>query len=189
MAKFINNQGIIIEAIQWDGTEKSAMEIFKKFNAVFIGWDEPENIAVVRYDAHLRIKPYDYVGEQECGLQVFSSDYVAKHLRPITDARALVVEELKKEMLLKLAEKQATKKDDWRKKEFYDLQKKMHKKHCELSDELVQIIIESDTADFGKARLKCADMANYAAMIHDKLNAMELQIMMDKRRKSVSASL
>jgi hypothetical protein len=165
--KYINEQGIVIEALQWDGTEESRRELQDKLCLFGV---------IEKNDYHFRGL---FGNPARLPKHIFEITF-----KPISDARALIVEELKKEMLLKLAERQKTKNDNWRDEDIIDLKKKLQEECAELDYEVIQIVIESDVADFDAARKECADVANYAAIIHDKLNAMELEAISESKEKA-----
>jgi NTP pyrophosphatase (non-canonical NTP hydrolase) len=117
---------------------------------------------------------------------IIDSGYVGDCL-PISNARVLMVEELKKDMLLKLQKRQkAGKTDNWRELGLSVLFQRLTEELLELQVELKNIELDSGSADFDDARRECADVANYTAMIHDLLNGMELEAMHKRKEKNES---
>jgi NTP pyrophosphatase (non-canonical NTP hydrolase) len=117
---------------------------------------------------------------------IIDSGYVGDRL-PISNARVLMVEELKKDMFLKLQKCQKTgKTDDWRELGLSVLFQRLTEELLELQVELKNIELDSGSVDFDNAKRECADVANYAAMIHDLLNGMELEAMHKKKKKNES---
>ena len=103
---------------------------------------------------------------------------------PISAVRVLIAEELKKDMLLKLQKCQKDDKfDEWRELGLSVLFQRLTEEKEELQRELRNVELGAGGANFDAARKKCADVANCAAMIHDSLNAMELEAMHESEEK------
>jgi hypothetical protein len=102
---------------------------------------------------------------------------------PITDDRVLMAEEFKKEMLLEAQKKQeAGYPDDWREKDLSDLFAALQEEIDELERELHKIHLYGGK-DFKAARMENAHCGIVHAFINDKLNAMELEAMLNNVEK------
>jgi hypothetical protein len=172
--KYINKDAdVVVDALKWDGTNAGKSEMRLKFSI-------PDKITIETGDYALKT---DYFSH---GI-LKSGKSFEKHFKPISDARVLIVEELKKGMLLKLQECQKEgKTDEWRELGLSVLFQRLAEELMELQVELKNIELGSGSADFGDARRECADVANYAAMIHDALNGMELEAMHKRKEKNES---
>lgn len=167
--KYINEQGMVIEALQWDGGKEGENDMRLKFNI-------PAGRVIESGDYVFQLAGFSH------GI-LKSANYFKKHFKPISDARVLLVDELAREMLLKLQKCQKDGKlDDWRELGFSVLLQRLDDKILELQREL-RNIEPGAGANFDAARKKCAGVGNYAAMIHDLLNAMELEAVNENRRE------
>lgn len=191
---YINKKGIVIEALQATG-DKGNQEKIENFFKVIIDYQAffDGKWEVLRQPDRIflgYIKRDDYVFQGILNVKTLPQDEFEKHFKPITSARVALVENFKKEMLLKLEQRQQ--KDDWREQSFEALNLALLVEYQELREELDKIlnkgnilgnILGNDTASFDSARKKCADVADYAAMIHDKLNSLELDAMWNDTEK------
>lgn len=186
--KYINKRGDIIDAAEYDGTEESLTEIERMLG--FTLRIDPVGFAMLWRDEILKtdkISPLDCVFYISPVTEMPNYGLAAsfkRQFKPISDARVLMVEELKKDMLLALREDQKDGKlDDWRKLGLSVLYQRLLAEESWLRFELKKIELGDLIADFDAARKKCADAANCAAMIHDSLNGMELETMHKRKEK------
>ncbi len=167
MAYYINDKGIVIEALQYDESEENKKEIERKFgveldhpmlgvhsnlffNTIFVG----------------KLYKYYYVYQETTQPRVLDADYFEKHFKPITDSRVFLVEQAKSVMLSKLYKRQY--KGDWENKSFSTLFAALMEETEELKEELRKIDGKTPDADLQKVIYEAADVMNYAAMIIDK---------------------
>ncbi len=187
--KYINEQGIVIDAVQWDGTGDARQVIENKFG-VLMGANF-DLFYLQRWITTLEIGDYifqhPFFGYR---LDVLAEERF-KNFKPITDARVLMVEELKKEMLIQAQEKQEKGyPDDWRSKELRDLFLDLHEELDELADELeaeLQKTNRREGVNFVAARIEAAHAGLVLAFIIDKLNAMELEAMLENKEKDAGS--
>jgi hypothetical protein len=191
--KYINRQGIVIHAMEWDGSKRSMDEIGKTFG-IKINYDvtEPKAFrAIVDDESVFELSP-SVAANSTFFTSPVSGEFTYmptvafdKLFKPISDERVLIVEELKKDMLLKLRECQKDgKPDDWRKLGLSVLYQRLLAEDYELQCELRKIELGDAAADFDAARRECADVANCAAMVHDAINGMELEVMHKRKGKN-----
>lgn len=102
----------------------------------------------------------------------------------ISETRFDIVANLAADMLKSMAENHLDDPDDyWREQSFDALSLYLFFCGADVSKKLEKID-KKESADFAEAKEACAMLANYAAMIHDKLNGLELEMISSEIKKN-----
>jgi hypothetical protein len=167
---FSKKTGLLIEAVQYDGSQESADKIKGKFadlEEMPRKWDNYS-------DGYFFNDPAD-------GKTAFNNDvYFENRFTPIANRRALIIRQLQKYMLEKL-EEHSVKGDEWKDETLMELFDRL-KEEVSGVKSAIRYLKDDDgeySDDYTKGMInnvlrKCADVANVSAMIADKAKNGEL---------------
>jgi hypothetical protein len=174
---YINKQGVVIEALQWDESEKTVRKIDQKFfpdrkwgngakidscapTWLSIKWDYEE----ISYPpkSYIYIDPID--GEKVTG---YIEEIFEQRFKPITNKRFLLAESFKKLMLRELQANQH-KGDNWLEMTWLELRDLLKEEFNELGAELWKVEGNAKDADLEALETEAAHLAICAAFIADK---------------------
>jgi hypothetical protein len=167
MGYYINKQGIVIEALQWDGSKKNRKEIENKIGPFGL----------------MEKTDYHFYGTFAQPVRI-PCDYFKAHFKPLTDARVLLAEQFKKQMLIELEVKQQ-KGDDWLE---YSLDKLMDNTREEFNEVAAEVYkftlpLDGDKPDTQALIQEAAHLGICAAFLVDKAQKMELDAMWESKEK------
>jgi len=171
---YINKYKTIIEALYWDGSGESAEKIKKYFN--LHGEVQRKNLTLNTAEGH-------FICTMEKGAYIFRDPIGGRPksclkkafeniFSPIFDRHIILIEKIKKEMLIKL-QLYAVNDCDWRGTSLLNIYLALMLKCDDLKIEIEKLEFDKNDADFNKIKNAVTEAGTYIAMICDKIARIE----------------
>ena len=163
MKHYINDQGLVIQAMQWDGSDEGMEKIKTEFPLLFFAGTGD----------------YIFIDPVINKPMTLSETDFEKKFKPITDERVLLIKQFSADMLTKLSTKQH--KGSWKS---YSLGKcldllgeegsELMEAYSRLARTLRDMGYAVDQTELiEEAKLECCDVSNSAAIMWDKLRLLK----------------